>query len=87
LPAQYTFGNLGRNTMRGPGLVDIDASVFKNLPIGERLKLQLRLETFNLFNHPSFGNPGTDLNGGDFGVITSTANNNRQMQIAVKFLF
>jgi Carboxypeptidase regulatory-like domain/TonB dependent receptor len=87
VPAQYTFGNLGRNTMRGPGLVEFDNSMFKNLPIGERLRLQLRLEVFNLFNHPSFSNPGNDLGGGDFGAITSTSNNNRQMQVAMKILF
>jgi hypothetical protein len=87
VPAQFTFGNLGRNTMRGPGLVEFDTSVFKNLPIGERLKLQLRLESFNLFNHPSFSNPGTDLGGGDFGAITSTFNSARQLQVALKVLF
>ncbi len=91
-PADFTFGNLGRNTLRGPDLVNVDASVFKNLPVGERVKLQLRLEAFNLFNHPSFSNPGstnTDFTNpeSDFGLITSTSTFNRQMQVAVKILF
>jgi hypothetical protein len=55
LPAPFTFGNAGRNILYGPGLVDADFSLFKDFPIKERAKLQFRIEMFNIFNHPNFG--------------------------------
>ena len=58
VPTLYTFGDLGRNTFRGPDLINFDMSMFKNIRLGERVKLQIRGEFFDLFNHPSFSNPG-----------------------------
>jgi hypothetical protein len=52
--AFYTFGNMGRNIMRGPGFTNWDASVSKMWNLGEKLKLQFRAEAFNLLNHPNF---------------------------------
>ncbi len=49
-PGNPLQGNLGRNALYGPGFADVDLSVFKNFPIGERLRLQLRAEMFNVFN-------------------------------------
>jgi hypothetical protein len=57
------------------------------LPVTERMKVQLRLEAFNVFNRPSFSNPGSSLGDADFGWITSTSTFNRQTQVAVKILF
>ncbi len=51
------FGNLGRNSLRGPAFKEFNFSVFKNTPLTERLSLELRAEFFNLFNHPNFANP------------------------------
>jgi hypothetical protein len=51
------FGDLGRNSLRGPSFKEFNASVFKNTPITEHVMLQLRAEFFNLFNHPNFANP------------------------------
>jgi hypothetical protein len=51
------FGDLGRNSLRGPSFKNFDFSLFKDTPITERLNLQLRAEFFNLFNHPNFANP------------------------------
>jgi len=56
--AFYTFGNMGRNIMRGPGFVNWDASVSKMWKLGEKLNLQFRAEVFNLLNHPNFS-PGS----------------------------
>jgi len=60
--------------------------VFKNFPIKERLKFQLRFESFALFNHTNFGNPSSTINTGAFGNITS-ASGNRNIQIGAKLQF
>jgi hypothetical protein len=89
LPALYTYGNTPRNFMRGPGLVNLDWSLFKNFAFTERYKLQFRWETFNTLNHPNFSNPNSTFVPGStvFGNITGTATNMRQMQMALKLLF
>jgi hypothetical protein len=74
LPAAGTYGNEQRNQFYGPGLSEVDFSVFKNTPITERINTQFRVEMFNLFNTRALGGPGSSL-GGDLGKITSTPNN------------
>lgn len=56
-PAGF-FGNLGRNTLIGPGLSNLDLSLLKDFPVREGVRLQLRFEFFNAFNHPNFDLPG-----------------------------
>jgi hypothetical protein len=51
------FGNLARNSLRGPSFKEFNCGVFKNTQLTERVQLQLRAEFFNLFNHPNFANP------------------------------
>ncbi len=87
LPTPYTYGNAGRNILRGPGLVNVDFSLFKNFHVTERFNLQVRGEAFNLTNTPGFSNPNSTFNTSSFGSITSTANNNRQVQLGAKILF
>ena len=102
LQPQYTFGNLGRNTVIGPRLFSVDSSLKKDMRFTEQLKLQLRLDAFNTFNHPNFGSPGNsltadhlDANGvpipgsGSFGTITSLNSNvsMRQLQVSLKLVF
>lgn len=58
LPAQYTFGNIHRNDLRGPGAANTNLSVFKDFHIYESLAVQLRAEAFNVFNHANLANPG-----------------------------
>jgi hypothetical protein len=58
LPPAGTFGNLGRNTLNGPGTDKTSFAVVKNTALTERMKLQFRAEFFNLFNHPQFNVPG-----------------------------
>jgi hypothetical protein len=66
------FGNVGRNAASGPGLWNLDFSVFRKFPITERWKGEFRFEAFNLTNTPAFGNPNTQLGSNDFGKVTGT---------------
>ena len=67
-----TFGNTGRNTVRGPGLKNIDLSVIKNTKFGG-VNSELRLEVFNVFNLLQFSNPNGQLGNAAFGTISSIA--------------
>lgn len=81
------LGNAGRNLVRGPGFINVDLSLFKDLPIRERLVMQLRIEAFNVTNTPHFARPDNDMSQGRFGSITNTIGNPRIMQFAVKLKF
>jgi outer membrane receptor protein involved in Fe transport len=87
------FGNLGRNSVVGPGFEDIDLALFKNTKITERMNLQFRADAFDLFNHPNFGQPGGTLGSLTFGQIISTrfptgdSGSSRQLQVALKLQF
>jgi len=94
-PATGTFGNLGRNTLRRPGINKWDLAIFKTFRMQEGKTLQFRAEAFNMPNHPSFGAPATSLTttstgvtptANNFGVITSTRDA-RVMQIALRLSF
>lgn len=71
-PTGAVFGSLGRNVINGPGLFDMNLSLFKDFAIKERWKFQLRCDTFNFTNTPEFGNPGTDITSSTFGHVTGT---------------
>jgi hypothetical protein len=86
-PAPYTYGNLGRNTLRGDGTKNLDFSLFRLFPITETIGFEFRAESFNLTNTPIFGNPNHTLGDPNLGVITSTRNSPRQLQFALKFHF
>ena len=92
-PAPGVLGNLGRNTLTGPGLLNMDLSLFKNMKFSERFNGQLRFEFFNVLNHTNFGTPNIvifDKQGHlepNIGVITSTATNSRQIQLGFKLNF
>ena len=90
------FGNLGRNVLIGPGFEDIDFSLVKNTKIYERLTVQFRVDAFDLFNHPNFGQPNRTVStaaGNTFGQISSTrfatgdSGSSRQLQLAMKLIF
>jgi hypothetical protein len=92
LPAQGTFGNVARGSLRGPGLFNIDTSLFKKIRISEGLNLQFRTEAFNILNHPNFAFPNEVVFAGSnysssAGAITNTATTSRQIQFALKLLF
>jgi hypothetical protein len=82
------IGNSGRNIVLGPGFVNTDFSVFKNLHITESANVQIRFEFFNLLNTPHFASPGSDVSSAStFGRITQTSSNSRIVQFAAKFTF
>jgi hypothetical protein len=87
----FTFGNVGRNLprTRTDGLNNIDFSVLKSFTLFERFKFQLRGESFNLFNTPTFGNPNGNIDSGAFGTITGLAPNSgpRNIQLGLKLYF
>jgi len=86
--APGTFGNIGRNSFRGPGLVTIDMSIFKDLPITERVRAQFRLETYNLLNRFNWAPPGVTLNApASFGLITGTRGETRLSQLTMRFMW
>jgi hypothetical protein len=100
IPAAGTYGNLGRGVYSGPGLGDVDLSIFKNTKLTERLNLQFRAELFNLFNRTNLGTPNAIafVNNGtaaapNFGVspsaglITTLATTPRQVQFGLKLMF
>ena len=66
------FGNVGRNTMRGPGVVNMDLSLYRTFKLTEKFDLQFRAEAFNLSNTPHFSNPSGNVNSSRFGQVTTT---------------
>jgi hypothetical protein len=83
-----TYGNCGANTVRGPSSKSMNLSIFRSIPFGTAQRLELRIETFNLFNWVNYGFPAASVsNQGTFGRITSTLGDPREIQLAVKFYF
>jgi hypothetical protein len=93
-PLPGTYGNVGRNVLTGPGLVETDLALAKNFRFSERLNLQFRSEFFNVFNHTNFNAPNPVVyaaaTGGPSptaGVITATSTTSRQIQFGLKLLW
>jgi Carboxypeptidase regulatory-like domain/TonB dependent receptor len=83
-----SFGDLGRNALRGDNFKNIDLSLFKQFPITERYRIEFRFETFNTFNTPTWGFPDQNIQDKNFNVISSTRNlAARQLQYGIKFYF
>jgi hypothetical protein len=87
IPQLYTVGNPGRNILRSDTLVNDDLSLLKVWALTEHRSIELRGEFFNLFNHASFGFPGSIVGTSQFGTVSSTLNSGRQVQIAAKIRF
>ena len=99
-PAGF-FGDLGRNTVTGPGVANVDFSLFKTTQLSEGVGLQFRAEFFNIFNRANFATPtsqnrfafvganpnGTGIPSGSAGRLTGTVITSRQIQFALKLLF
>jgi hypothetical protein len=89
IPAQFTFGNASRNILRGPKFLNTDISFVKNVPAGHSMRVQLRVEMFNVFSNVNYGQPNGVVGTSNFGRISALATgaNMRQMQLGAKLLF
>lgn len=94
VPPSGTYGDAGRNSLTGPGLTTLDASVKKMTPLTERSNLEFRAEFFNILNHTNFGTPNEVVYSAagstpspTAGVITYTSTTSRQIQFGLKLLF
>jgi len=84
------FGNSGTGIVNGPGQANLDLSFLKTMVLNwpvEKCSLQVRIEFYDVLNHPQFANPDTNFTSPTFGVISSTAVNARVGQLALKFAF
>ena len=86
-PTPGTFGNLGRNTLYGPGLSAINMSLHKVFKFTERMNLDFSANATNLTNHPSFALPDKAIGAGHVGRISGTSVGSRQMELVAKFRF
>ena len=89
---EVRFGNVGRNSMRGPRVVNMDASLFRTFKLSHTLDLQFRAEAFNITNTPHFGNPDGNVNSSTFGQILNTEGDNamgrsRQFRFGLRLSF
>jgi hypothetical protein len=96
-PAAGTSGTLGRDALYGPGFNSVDFSLFKKIPITEKIYGQFRVEIFNLFNRTNWANPTTTFTSSSFGELTQTKSASsapglgfgepRNVQLALKIIF
>ncbi len=88
-----SFGNIGRNSVLGPDFKNVDLAVIKNTKVTERINVQFRVDAFDLFNHPNYGQPGRVFGTSAFGTITNTrfptgdSGSSRQLQMALRLMF
>jgi hypothetical protein len=81
------FGTVGRNSMRAPGVGNLDFSLFRSFRVTEKVDLQFRAETFNLTNTPHFGTPNGNINSSNFGKVLSVANDPRSFRLGLRISF
>jgi hypothetical protein len=87
IPAMFTYGNAGRNILRGDRLVQLDMSLIKSFKVTESKSFDFRAQVFNLTNTPSFSTPGGSTNLATGGQVTSTRNQPRLFEFGLKFSF
>ncbi|MHB8303816.1 MAG: TonB-dependent receptor [Acidobacteriaceae bacterium] len=90
IPSAYTFGNSGRNTLRGPGLTTVNLSAGKNFPfkaLNDAMNMQIRIDAFNALNHAVLANPNAGIGTPLAGTITKTRISGRILQLNARFSF
>jgi carboxypeptidase family protein len=86
-PPAFTFGNVGRNTVVGPGMQTLDLALAREFSLVERMKFQFRAELFNALNKVNLGTPDRFVNTPQFGTITEAATPGRQIQLSARLSF
>src|SRR6476620_2105658 len=89
---EVRFGNVGRNTMRGPGIANLDLGLFRTFKLGPQYNLQFRAEAFNATNTPHFSNPNGNVNSSNFGNVLTTQTayamgRSREFTLGLRFSF
>ncbi len=87
VPAQFTYGNGGRNILRADKLVEVNVTATKSLQIAETRAIEFRAEFFNLLNSPAFSAPSTNINVASGAQVGTTLNAARMIELAVKIFF
>ncbi|MDT7778678.1 MAG: hypothetical protein QOC99_1190 [Acidobacteriota bacterium] len=86
-PAAFTFGNVGRNTVYGPGMQTLDVALHREFVLTEKMRFQFRAELFNALNHTNLGTPNRFVNTPQFGTITEAATPGREVQLGARVSF
>ena len=86
-PAAFSYGNLGRNTVYGPGIQTLDLALVRSFVIRESTRFELRGEAFNALNHSNFGTPNRFVNTPQFGTITEASTPGRELQVSARLSF
>ena len=87
IPARFTYGNSGRNVLTADALIQLDMTLEKRFSIVEQRQFEFRAEAFNLANRATFAAPNATIGSTSAGIVTSTLNANRILQLALKFYF
>ena len=83
----FTFGNAGRNTVYGPGMQTVDFALVRSFSITEKVRLEMRVESFNAMNHANLGTPNRFVNTPQFGTITEASTPGREFQVSARLSF
>jgi hypothetical protein len=86
-PPAFTFGNVGRNSVYGPGMQTLDLALHREFDVTEDVNFQFRAELFNALNHSNLGTPNRFVNTPQFGTITEAATPGREVQLSARFSF
>ena len=86
-PPAYTFGNVGRNSVYGPGTQTLDLGIAREFGIAEKARFEWRGEFFNALNHTNLGTPNRFVNTASFGSITEVSTPGREIQISARVSF
>ena len=86
-PPAFTFGNVGRNSVYGPGRQTLDLALQREFSLTEKIKFQVRAEAFNALNHTNLGTPNRFVNTPQFGTITEAATPPREIQLGARLSF
>ena len=86
-PPAYTYGNVGRNSVYGPGMQTMDIGVVREFSVAERARFEARAEFFNALNHTNLGTPNRFVNTSSFGSITEVSTSGREIQLSARISF